>query len=361
MADDTDKESKTEEATEKKVRDAVEKGNVPFSREAATLSSLLGMLVVASFFLATSVGQLNFSLARLFDNAGSLPLQNGGDAVSLLGAIGMEALGMLLPVLVVLSVAGMAASFLQNTPQLVLDRIMPKLSRVSLGGGWSRIFGIKGQIEFLKSLAKLVAVCVLGYMLLRSARNDVLNAMFMEPSGLPLLILRMGSRLLVAICIATIVLVAVDLVWSRVSWSQDLRMTRQELKDEMKQIEGDPLVKARLRSLARDRARKRMIAGVPRATFVIANPTHFAVALRYVKEEGGAPMVIAKGQDLIALKIREIAAEHAIPIIEDKLLARSLYKVVEVDKMIPPEFYKAVAEIVLFLFSRRAGAPAGAG
>src|SRR5258705_2404326 len=110
MADDTDKESKTEEATEKKIRDAVEKGNVPFSREAATLSSLLGMLVVASFFLATSVSQLNFSLARLFDNAGSLPLQNGGDAVSLLGAIGMEALRLLLPVLVILSVAGMAAS-----------------------------------------------------------------------------------------------------------------------------------------------------------------------------------------------------------------------------------------------------------
>jgi flagellar biosynthetic protein FlhB len=361
MSDETDKESKTEEATEKKVRDAVEKGNVPFSREAATLASLLGMLVVSSFFLVDSVRNLEFSLGRLFDNAGGLPLQNGGDAVTLLAGIGLDAIRLMLPVLVVLSVAGMAASFLQNTPQVVLDRILPKLSRVSLGGGWSRIFGIKGQVEFLKSLAKLLAVCVLGFMLLRSARNDVLNAMFMEPGGLPSLILQMGNRLLIALAVATIVLVAVDLVWSRLSWSRDLRMTRQELKDEMKQLEGDPLVKARLRSLARDRARKRMIAAIPRATFVIANPTHFAVALRYVKEEGGAPMVVAKGQDLIALKIREIATQHSIPIIEDKLLARSLYKVVEVDKMIPSEFYKAVAEIVLFLFSRRAGAPAGAG
>ena len=138
-------------------------------------------------------------------------------------------------------------------------------------------------------------------------------------------------------------------------------MTRQEVKDEMKQVDGDPLVKARMRSLARDRARKRMIAAVPRATFVVTNPTHYAIALRYVKEEGGAPMVIAKGQDLIALKIREIATQHSIPIIEDKLLARSLYKVVEVDKMIPPEFYKAIAEIVFFLFQRRNGAPASAG
>ena len=137
--------------------------------------------------------------------------------------------------------------------------------------------------------------------------------MFMEPSALPSLILTMGTRLVMAIAVATIVLVAADLVWSRLFWARDLRMTRQEQKDEMKQVEGDPLVKARLRSLARDRARKRMIAAVPKATFVITNPTHYAIALRYVKEEGGAPLVIAKGQDLIALKIREIATAALDP------------------------------------------------
>jgi flagellar biosynthetic protein FlhB len=215
-------------------------------------------------------------------------------------------------------------------------------------------------VEFLKSLAKLVAVCVLGVLLLRAAHHDLLNAMFMEPGALPNLVLTMSTRLLMAIAVATIVLVAADLVWSRLFWARDLRMTRQEVKDELKQVDGDPLVKARMRSLARDRARKNMMAAVPRATFVIANPTHYAVALRYVKEEGGAPLVIAKGQDLMALRIREIASQHAIPVIEDKLLARSLYKVVEVDKMIPPEFYKAVAEIVFFLFQRR-GAPGVAG
>jgi flagellar biosynthetic protein FlhB len=161
-------------------------------------------------------------------------------------------------------------------------------------------------------------------------------------------------RIVSAICIATIVLVAIDLAWARFSWRRELRMTKQEIKDEHKQSEGDPLVKARLRSLARDRMRKRMIAAVPRATLVVANPTHFAVALRYVREEGGAPLVVAKGQDLIALRIREVAAEHGIPVIEDKALARSLYKTVEVDKMIPPEFYKAVAEIVLYVQGRQA-------
>jgi flagellar biosynthesis protein FlhB len=361
MADDQDKESKTEEATEKKIHDALEKGNVPFSREAATLASLLGMLMIATFFLATGVGHLNFSLARVIDNAGGWPLENGGDAVRLFEAVGVDVLRLLLPVFLVLAIAGIMASLLQSPPRMVIDRITPKLSRLSISQGWSRTFGAKGQVEFLKSVAKLVAVCVLGFLLLRSAHNELLNAMFMEPSDLPSLLLTMATRLVIAVAVATVVLVAADLVWTRLFWSRDLRMTKQELKDEMKQVEGDPMVKARMRSLSRDRARKRMIAQVPRATFVVTNPTHYAVALRYVKEEGGAPLVIAKGQDLIALKIREIAIEHSIPIIEDKLLARSLYKVVEVDKMIPPEFYKAVAEIVLFLFSRRAGATGAAG
>ena len=131
-------------------------------------------------------------------------------------------------------------------------------------------------------------------------------------------------------------------------------MSRQELKDEQKQAEGDPLVKARLRSLALDRSRKRMMSAVPRATLVIANPTHYAIALRYVREEGGAPLVVAKGKDLIALKIREIAKGNHIPVVEDKALARSMYDSVEVDKMIPPELYRAVAEVIHFLYAKKA-------
>src|SRR5690606_25455161 len=119
---------------------------------------------------------------------------------------------------------------------------------------------------------------------------------------------------------------AADVVWSRFHWRQDLRMTRQEVKDELKQSEGDPIVKSRLRSLARDRARRRMIAAVPRATLIIANPTHYSIALRYVRNEDSAPIVLAKGQDLVALRIREVAEEHGIPVFEDVALARSMYK-----------------------------------
>jgi flagellar biosynthesis protein FlhB len=354
MAETPDRESKTEEPTEKKMRDALEQGNVPYSREAATLASLLGILVVTSFFLVSGVAHLNSSLHRLVDNPGAWSLEGHADVARLFEAVGLDAARLLLPAVIVLAAAGILSSVLQNSPRLVLERIRPDLSRLSLSKGWKRIFGAQGRLEFLKAAFKLGAVSLLGLMVLRSAHNNVVNALFMEPVALPGLILDMGSRLVASVAVAGVVLVAADVVWSRVFWQRELRMTRQEIKDEMKQADGDPIVKARLRSLARDRMRKRMIAAVPRATLVIANPTHFAVALRYVREEGGAPLVIAKGQDLIALKIREVATAHGIPVIEDKALARSLYKAVEVDRMIPAEFYKAVAEIVFYVLGRQA-------
>jgi flagellar biosynthetic protein FlhB len=354
MAEQPDKESKTEEPTEKKIKDAYERGFVPFSREAAMLASLLGMLIISGFFLTSGVSQLNLSLRRLIDNPGGWSLENGGDATLLFHAIAADAAHLLIPFVVILAAAGFLASMLQNAPRIVLERVKPKASRLSLSGGWRRLFGAQGLTEFMKSLFKLVSVVALGAMLLRSAHHDVMNAMLVEPSALPSLVLSMGRQLLSAMAVACVVLVAADIVWSRLFWHGELKMTRQEVKDELKQADGDPIVKARLRSLARDRMRKRMIAAVPRATVVIANPTHYAVALRYVREEGGAPLVVAKGQDLIALRIREVAVEHGIPVVENKALAQSLYRSAEVDKMIPPEFYKAVAEIVFFLLARQA-------
>lgn len=352
MSEPNDKESRTEEATEKRIRDAIEKGNVPVSREASTFASLLGMLVVASLFFADGIAQLKLSLSHFIDNPGGWALENGSDAVELFQIVGLESARLLAPALLVLSVAGIAASVLQNSPSIVFHRIKPDPSRISLAKGWKRVFGVHGQVEFLRAAFKFAVITVVGVLLLRSAQYDVLNAMFMEPSALPELVLMTATQLVAGVVVATIVLVAADLVWSRVSWQRNLRMTRQEIKDELKQSDGDPIVKARMRSLARDRLRKRMIAAVPRATLVIANPTHYAVALRYIREESGAPLVVAKGKDLIALKIRQVAESHGIPVIEDKALARSLYDAVEVDRLIPPEFYKAVAQIIFFLFMR---------
>lgn len=352
MAEGADKESKTEEATERRLRESVEKGNIPVSREAPIFASMMGILVIAAFFVADRTAALSMALRRLIDDPGGWSLENGSDASQLVAAIGFEVTSFLLPVIVILTVAGLVASFLQNPPSFVLERITPRLSRISVGGGFKRMFGLRGQTEFLKATLKFTAVSIVAVVILKSDQQRVVNAMFTDPAAVPELILAMAMKLLGAVSVATILIVAADLVWARVHWRRDLRMTRQEVKDEFKQVEGDPFVKARLRSLARDRARRRMISAVPKATLVIVNPTHYAVALRYIREEGAAPVVIAKGQDLIALKIREVAEDNAIPVVEDKPLARSLYDAVEVDTMIPPEFYKAVAEIIHFLQSR---------
>lgn len=353
MAETPDRDSKTEEATERRTQQAIEQGNVPFSREAAKFASLLGMLAMAALLAAGIATPLTLALRRFIEQPGEWPLENAADAISLFSAIGWQTAALLAPVIGIIAALGMAASFLQNPPRLVFDRIQPDLSRISIGAGWRRLFGVQGFVEFLKSFLRMLAVFAITWMLFKNAQNDIFNAMFTDPAALPRLLFSLTLRLVAAVAVAAAVLAAADLVWSHIFWKQELRMTKQEVKEEHKQLEGDPLVKARLRSLQRDRARRRMIAAVPKATLVIANPTHYAVALRYVRNENAAPLVVAKGKDLIALKIREIAAQHSIPVYEDKPLARSLYEAVEVDKLIPPEFYKAVAQIIYFLFYAR--------
>jgi len=353
MAEGEDKESKTEEATEKRLRDAVEQGNVPFSRELPTLLSLLAIVLAGSFMFSDSVVRLGNSLGRFVDNPGDWPLENAADALAVLRAVGFDAGMLLLPAVLLMMFAGLAGALLQNPPQLVAKRIQPQLSRISPIAGWGRIFGIAGFVEFLKSVFKLIAVAFVGFLALKATQAEVLSAMFMDPVTLPALSRGVLIRITGWVALLTLLLVVVDLIWSRQHWLQELRMSRQELKEEMKHGEGNPQVKARMRALARSRSRKRMIAAVPHATLVITNPTHYAVALRYVREEGGAPRVLAKGVDLLALKIREVAEQHGVALVEDKPLARSLYENVEVDQLIPPEFYKAVAEIIYYLHLRK--------
>lgn len=351
-SDDKDQESKTEEASEKKIRDAIEKGSVPFSKELPAFASLTGLIVVTSFFIVGSSIELASALKGFLDDPGRWPLENTADVVQVFGAVNLDAARLLMAPVLVLALAGLASSLFQNTPNIVFERIRPQMSRLSLTAGWKRLFGVQGWVEFAKGVFKLSALALLAYLLVRAARLDVFNSMFMTPYALPELLKTMAVRLFVSVVAAIALLVAADLVWSRFYWRRELRMTRQEVKDEHKQADGDPIIKARLRSLARDRARKRMMTRVPQATVVIANPTHYAIALRYVRTENHAPLVVAKGQDLIALKIREIAEKHGIPVVEDKLLARSLYDKVQIDQLIPPEFYRAVANVILYLMSR---------
>jgi flagellar biosynthetic protein FlhB len=346
---DQDKESKTEEPTGKRISDALEKGNVPVSREAVMLGSVLGMLISAWLLLPDMAKEVQVLLERFIDDPSDFRIESSGDALNLLRAVLLETTWAVLPVLLVLFALGLIATLLQNPPQLAVARIEPKLSNISLKKGWDRIFGMRNVVEFGKSLFKLIAVSVLGYFLFRNSQAEVVNSLYTEVVLVPQVVLSLVIKFLSVLAVALVVLVGADIAWTKFKWVRDLRMTKQEVKDEHKQMEGDPHVKGRFKSLQRDRARRRMIESVPKATLVIANPTHFAVALRYVKSESAAPVVVAKGQDLIALKIREIAEKNDIPVIEDVALARSLYKAVEVDRAIPPEFYKAVAELIIYL------------
>jgi flagellar biosynthetic protein FlhB len=258
----------------------------------------------------------------------------------------------LAPVFIVLVIMGVAASALQNTPRFVLERIRPKASKLSLREGFKRLFGRQGAVEFAKATAKLAIIVVVAFLILRAERATVVSVLHSEPLMVPGAILDVSVRLLTGIVAASTLLAAADIVWSRYHWRRQLMMTRQEVKDEHKQSDGDPVIKSRLRSLARDRSRKRMMAAVPNATLIIANPTHYAIALRFVREEGGAPLVLARGKNLLALKIREIARAHEIPVVEDKPLARSMYDAVEVGQMIPVEFYQAVAELIFHISTK---------
>ena len=359
MSEAPDKESKTEEPTEKKIRDAMDKGQLPFAKEVPVVGSFLAILVFIIFLAEPGAAELGGFLSMFLERPEEWSLATEHDAILLYRQVFLEIAKLLAGLMALLIAAGITASVLQNMPRPVLDRVQPKLSRVSPVEGWKRLFGRKGLAEFVKSLGKLVFAGIVLAMAMRGAQTQLLSGMITQPEAFGSVIREIAIDIVLSITIIMVLIAAVDLLWSRFDWRQDLRMTRQELKDEFKQSEGDPIMRARLRSLQRDRARRRMMTEVPRATLVIANPTHYSIALRYVRDETPAPVVIAKGQDLIALKIREVAEGHGIPVFEDVALARSMYNQVSVDSVIPPQFYQAVAELVRVLYSSKASPAEG--
>jgi len=353
LADD-DKDSKTEDPTAKKKSDAAEKGNVPFSREVPLFATVLATFVYIIFFLPSGLSKVGGALKDIFEQPDQWKIETGPDVLSLFVHLGWVSAALLAPAFILFMVFGVAASISQNLPTPVLERIRPQFSRISIAKGWSRLFSLPGLIEFGKSLTKIVIVGVVMFFVLKSEYFNAIDAMFSDPQTIFARMMTSMQKITIVVLIATAVVAIADFFWTRYHWFTELKMTRHEIKEENKQSQGDPFVKNRQRSLMRDRARRRMIANVDRATLVIANPTHFAVALRYVREENDAPVVVAKGQDLIALKIREIAEKNGIPVFEDPPLARSMFAQVSVDSVIPSVFYKAVAELIHRVYATQA-------
>ncbi len=350
MSDD-DRDNKTEEATDKRRSETLEREGGPSSREVGSAAALL----VASAFLATSVpglvARLSQGLAVFLEDPGAWPLENAEDAIHLFQLIALTIFSFLGVFVAAIFFAGIAASLFQTGPRLLPNRIMPDFSRISPVAGLGRLFSSQALIEALKGVVKIAVAGFAAYTAIGGIATG-LFAIQITPDAIPELIRRLCLRAMFVCAVLTSIIAAVDVFLTRRTWTRNLMMTKQEIKEEMKQAEGDVAFKARLRAIARSRIRRRMIANVPKATLVVTNPTHYAVALRYVRNEDTAPKVLAKGVDKLALVIREIAEQHNIPIIENKLLARSLYKSTEVDQLIPQEFYKAVAELIIYLDSK---------
>lgn len=353
MSDDQDKDSKTEDPSGKKIQDAFDKGNVAISSEVAIFASTLAFYIYLVFFLPAKTVHLADVLKGLIERPEQWRITTSSDLVSLCGYMMLQAAYFLIPAAILFMTFGVIASAAQHMPSFVLERIRPQWNRISPASGFKRLFSVNGLVQFGKSMIKVVVVGIIMYFSLRNEYLKLIDSLFSDPQTIFPILTRIIKKMVVVVLSATVVIAAADVFWTRYQWYSNLRMTKQEVKDEMKQSQGDPFVKSRQRSVARDRARRRMINSVPRATLIITNPTHYAIALRYVAHESEAPVVVAKGQDLIALKIREIAQQNGIPIFEDPPLARSMFAQVSVDSVIPSVFYKAVAELIHRVYATR--------
>jgi flagellar biosynthesis protein FlhB len=345
MAEQQDDASKTEEPTPKRLQTAREKGQVTVSQEVKNWAMLLG----AAFGLAVlAPGIMHGVTATAFKfvespHAISLDVENMQEALSgLLLDIGWA----VAPIVGLMVVLAIVANVGQVGFLWAPTKIAPQLQKISLINGVQRLFSMRTVVEFLKGLAKLVAVAAVAFGLVFSAMNDI-ELISSFSLGQILDRIQLVAILLTAGTVAVMTVVAaLDYAFQRRSFIKQMRMTKQEVRDEHKQAEGDPQIKARIRRLRMERAQKRMMAAVPEADVVITNPTHFAVALAYEMETMSAPRLVAKGADVLAQRIREIAEENQVPLVENPPLARALYASVELDQEIPPEHYQAVAQVI---------------
>ncbi len=344
MAEEQDPASKTEEPTSKKLEDAHKKGNVARSMEINHWFLILGGVIGLILMSGSIADSLKSSLGRFLASPDLMPADAQGLTQVLLN-LTMEVLLGFTPLLVLLVVLAAAANLVQNRPGVAWTKIKPDFSKISPLQGMKRLFSMRSMVDFLKSLAKVGIVTAVGIAAIRPELNSLPDLISSDPSVLPERMVDLTILLFVSVLAVMTVLAAGDYLYQRVSHMNQLKMTRHEVKDEMRQAEGDPLIRTRLRGLRMERARKRMMAAVPTADVVVTNPTHYAVALRYDAEKDAAPKVVAKGQDLIAATIREVAEKHRVPIVQNPPLARALYEV-ELDRQVPVEHFKAVAEVI---------------
>lgn len=353
---ESDKSSRTEEATEKRKSQARTDGQVAMSRDVGTAAVLIGGVGFLAIGVPIGLRQLTDvtrrGLSLSFDETfwKALTVEH---IHTIVVQISVTTMILILPILCVVLFMGTGASLAQTGFMWRPNALQPNFGKLNPIKGLGKLFSTRSVMELIKGLVKIAIIMMVA---LFTARHDLLMVPGLMDYDLPASIEMAGHltlKVATGVVGALAVLAAVDYIYQRFEWSRDLRMTKEEVKEEHKASEGDPLVRGRIRSAQRDLAKKRMMAAVKTADVVVTNPTHLAVALKYDATQKAAPFVVAKGAGFIAERIRELARHHGVAVVENKLVARTLYRLVDIGKEIPSNLYRAVAEILAFVYRAR--------
>lgn len=354
MAEENDGEDKTEEPSAHKLDEARKKGDMARTADLGQAMSLVGAVATVAMFgpgICTSLAQqlLPF-IAHPQEFIDSFQGDGGmGIAVNIF-LIVTPVIAMILGGALVLGVLG---NVIQTGLLITPSKLAPDFKRINPMDGFNRLFGIDALMQFVKTIIKLVVTGIIVYVVTQPKVSDITSLAALSPMAILPYVMKIVIAIAVAVCIFLIFGAGVDYLWQRFRFMEKMKMTKQEVKEEYRQQEGDPHVKARLRQIRQEKSRRRMMANVAKASVVITNPTHYAVALSYEMGDEGAPVCVAKGVDAVALRIREEAGRHEIPIVEDPPLARALYASVELDKEIHPDHYRAVSQVISFVMTRK--------
>lgn len=352
MSEEQDNSQKTEDPTRKRLEDAAERGQTVTSREANSLFILLAFTLMFGSVVPSLFRKTQFFLSGFIENPDTIVLDNHSIGLIMKDILASCADILFLPLISFVG-AIILANLLQNRVVFSLEPIMPKFEKISPMKGLERLFSRRSLVEFLKSIVKITIVGLVAYYAILPYFTHIKQLPDVTIPNLLSFMTTTAKRMLLGVCIAMFFITIVDYLYQRFEFIKSLRMSKQEIKDEYRQQEGDPVIKQKIRQIRMERAKKRMMSAVPTADVIITNPTHYSIALKYEQSSMRAPRLVAKGVDNIALKIREVAKEHNIPLVENPPLARALYATVEIDKEIPAEHYKAVAEVISYVYRIR--------
>src|SRR5947207_2504314 len=351
MADEHDDTERSEDPTQKRLDEALQRGDVAKSQEVNTWFVLAGATLILFSFSGTMSSGVTALLGGLIANAHQIPVDGRG-LMQTMQTLGLDTIAAVALPFTLLILAAVLGNIVQHRLVWSAESLKPKLSKISPAAGLKRLFSKIALANFIKGLVKLALIGAVMAVLLWPKRNQLEGLVTMDPAVVLPLAKTLSLEMLGTVVAILAIVAAADYLFQYRQWYERQKMSVRELKEEFKQTEGDPAIKAKIRQLRQNRARKRMMAAVPKASVIITNPTHYAIALQYDRGMN-APVCLAKGIDTLALKIREVAAEHDIPVVENPPLARALHATVEIDQEVPPDHYRAVAEVIGYVMRLR--------